>query len=74
MPCSDGRDADVARYNASLQDKIDELTEMLCWALGELDQGRKRGVWLIRYPSTVTKWWATHQELDNKRGNKNSFK
>jgi hypothetical protein len=60
------RNNQIKNITKPLQDKLDKLTCLLCFACKELNQG---GYFLkISNPDReLTKWWEEHQKADKKR-------
>jgi hypothetical protein len=61
MPCSDPRDDDVPSYYHGLEDKCDNLTDMLCGIMRIVE--KDGGVPYESVPRLET-WWASHKASD----------
>ena len=73
MPCTDGRtNEDIYReVNAELKENLDEVTELLCFALNKVESGSLDLFYTLKNQEfheeierDLVVWWEEHKRLD----------
>lgn len=65
MPCRDCDDYGIDKEKQALKERLDEVTQMLCWLCGQVSYSYSSAL-ISRNPKLV-QWWNEHLKSDNRR-------